>query len=136
MTSDDMRDASMLDLFRLEVDTQVQVMSSGLLAIERTASPEQLEACMRGAHSIKGAARIVGIQAAVDVTHVMEDCFVSAQQGNIQLGPRRIDQLLRGVDLLLRIAASADDQEFWRAGNGRGEIEGFLQGLQDSLAQP
>ncbi|AMO99888.1 response regulator [Collimonas arenae] len=136
MTSDDMRDASMLDLFRLEVDTQAQVMSSGLLAIERTASPEQLEACMRAAHSIKGAARIVGIQAGVDVTHVMEDCFVSAQQGKIQLGPRRIDQLLRGVDLLLRIAASADDQGFWQAGAGRGEIDIFLQGLQDSLAQP
>ncbi|MFJ2988723.1 hybrid sensor histidine kinase/response regulator [Collimonas sp. NPDC087041] len=135
MTSDDMRDASMLDLFRLEVDTQAQAMSSGLLAIERTASPEQLEACMRAAHSIKGAARIVGIQAGVDVTHVMEDCFVSAQQGNIQLGPRRIDQLLRGVDLLLRIAASADDQEFWQAGAGRGEIDIFLQGLQESLAQ-
>ncbi|PFH12147.1 two-component system sensor histidine kinase and response regulator WspE [Collimonas sp. PA-H2] len=135
MNADDMRDASMLDLFRLEVDTQAQVMSSGLLAIERSASPQELEACMRAAHSIKGAARIVGIQAGVDVTHVMEDCFVSAQQGKIQLGPRRIDQLLRGVDLLQRIAVSAEDLQLWQAGDGRKEIDAFLQGLQNSLLQ-
>ncbi|WP_211441506.1 hybrid sensor histidine kinase/response regulator [Collimonas humicola] len=135
MNADDMRDASMLDLFRLEVETQAQVMSSGLLAIERSASPQELEACMRAAHSIKGAARIVGIQAGVDVTHVMEDCFVSAQQGKIQLGPRRIDQLLRGVDLLQRIAVSAEDLQLWQAGDGRKEIDAFLQGLQNSLLQ-
>ncbi|AIY41432.1 Single-stranded DNA-binding protein [Collimonas arenae] len=135
MNADDMRDASMLDLFRLEVETQVQVMSSGLLAIERSAAPEELEACMRAAHSIKGAARIVGIQAGVDVTHVMEDCFVSAQQGKIRLGPRRIDQLLQGVDLLQRIAKSAEDLQLWQTGSGRKEIEVFLQGLHDSLLQ-
>lgn len=135
MNPDDMRNASMLDLFRLEVDNQAQVMSSALLAIERSASPEQLEACMRAAHSIKGAARIVGLQAGVDVTHVMEDCFVCAQQGNLQLGPRRIDQLLHGVDLLLRIAATAEDQNFWQAASGRTEIDAFLQGLQNSLDQ-
>ncbi|HWW05111.1 hybrid sensor histidine kinase/response regulator [Collimonas sp.] len=135
MNADEMRDASMLDLFRLEVETQAQVMSSGLLAIERAPSPQQLEACMRAAHSIKGAARIVGIQAGVDVTHVMEDCFVSAQQGKVQLGPRRIDQLLHGVDLLQRIAISAEDVELWQAGSGRTEIEVFLQGLQNSLQQ-
>ncbi|WP_061540457.1 hybrid sensor histidine kinase/response regulator [Collimonas fungivorans] len=139
MNADDMRDASMLDLFRLEVETQAQVMSSGLLAIERAPlqqpPQQQLEACMRAAHSIKGAARIVGVQAGVDVTHVMEDCFVSAQQGKVQLGPRRIDQLLHGVDLLQRIAASAEDLELWQAGSGRKEIETFLRGLENSLQQ-
>ena len=139
MNADELRDASMLDLFRLEVETQAQVMSSGLLAIERAPQHEppqqQLEACMRAAHSIKGAARIVGVQAGVDVTHVMEDCFVSAQQGKVQLGPRRIDQLLHGVDLLQRIAASAEDLELWQAGSGRKEIETFLRGLETSLQQ-
>ena len=135
MNPDDMRNASMLDLFRLEVDTQAQVMSNGLLAIERSAAPEQLEACMRAAHSIKGAARIVGLQAAAEVTHVMEDCFVAAQQGHLQLGPRHIDQLLHGVDVLLRIAATGEDQACWQTGSGRQEIDTFLTGLQNSLHQ-
>ena len=32
---------------------------------------------MRAAHSLKGAARIVGLDAAVRVAHAMEDCFVA-----------------------------------------------------------
>ena len=36
---------------------------------------------MRAAHSLKGAARIVGLDAAVRVAHAMEDCLVAAQKG-------------------------------------------------------
>ena len=38
------------------------MLTSGLLALERDhALADQLEACMRAAHSLKGAARIVGL---------------------------------------------------------------------------
>ncbi|MFC5473765.1 hybrid sensor histidine kinase/response regulator [Paraherbaspirillum soli] len=136
MSADRLRDASMLDLFRLELDTQAQIISNGLLALERAPSADLLEACMRAAHSIKGAARIVGLQAGVDVVHVMEDCLVAAQQGQLELGPQRIDQLLRGVDLLLRIGATAPDQDAWQTGPGREQINAFLHGLQRSLSEP
>ena len=36
---------------------------------------------MRAAHSLKGAARIVGLDVGVRVAHAMEDCFVAAQRG-------------------------------------------------------
>ena len=49
--------------------------------------PRQLESLMRAAHSIKGAAKIVGFDAAVQVSHHLEDCFVAAQRGQITLGP-------------------------------------------------
>ena len=55
---------------------------------------------MRAAHSLKGAARIVGLDAAVRVAHAMEDCFVAAQKGKIVLQPEHVDILLQGVDLL------------------------------------
>ena len=59
---------------------------------------------MRAAHSIKGASRVVGVEPAVHVAHVMEDCFVAAQKGVIQLTPADVDVLLRGVDLLSSIS--------------------------------
>ena len=59
---------------------------------------------MRAAHSLKGAARIVGVDAGVSVAHVMEDCLVSAQEGRLYLQPEHIDALLQGTDLLMRIA--------------------------------
>ena len=46
-----------------------------LLALEQQPqAAEHLEACMRAGHSLKGAARIVGLETAVKVAHVMEDC--------------------------------------------------------------
>ena len=105
MTPEQMRDASLLELFSLEAETQTQVLNAGLLALERNPTQaDQLEACMRAAHSLKGAARIVGVDAGVSVSHVMEDCLVSAQEGRLYLQPEHIDALLQGTDLLMRIA--------------------------------
>ena len=110
MSSPDLGQHSMLDLFRLEAESQVQVLTSGLLALERDhAAADQLEACMRAAHSLKGAARIVDLPVAVRVAHAMEDCFVAAQEGRVVLGREGIDALLRATDLISRIAGVSSD---------------------------
>ncbi|MBV6287202.1 hybrid sensor histidine kinase/response regulator [Pseudomonas aegrilactucae] len=109
MTPEQMRDASLLELFSLEAEAQTQVLSAGLLALERNPTQaDQLEACMRAAHSLKGAARIVGVDAGVSVAHVMEDCLVGAQEGRLRLRAEHIDALLQGTDLLMRIATPGD----------------------------
>lgn len=103
-TPQDFSDFSMLDIFRMEVETQVALLNDNLLAVEsQSTSPSgadasQLETLMRAAHSIKGAARIVGLELAVKVAHVMEDCFVAAQTSKIHLNTHSIDILLEGVD--------------------------------------
>jgi two-component system sensor histidine kinase and response regulator WspE len=69
---------------------------------------------MRAAHSLKGAARIVGLDAGVDLAHALEDCFVAAQAGTIVLGQAQIDRLLEGVELLMRVAKSDEHEvEQW-----------------------
>lgn len=112
MTPDQMRDASLLDLFRLEAEAQKQVLDTGLLILERDpANASQLEACMRAAHSLKGAARIVGLDHGVQIAHAMEDLLVAAQEGLLRLLPDHIDALLQGSDLLLRIGQAQQDAE-------------------------
>ncbi|HHH43662.1 MAG TPA: hybrid sensor histidine kinase/response regulator [Gammaproteobacteria bacterium] len=102
----------MLELFRLEVDNQAAILSDGLLALEQDAqSAQHLEALMRAAHSIKGAARMVDLDAGVQLAHAMEDCFVAAQQGELQLAPHQIDLLLKGVDQLIAISTEQADAE-------------------------
>jgi two-component system, chemotaxis family, sensor histidine kinase and response regulator WspE len=109
MSGMDLSQFSLLDLFRVEAETQAQVLTSGLLALERDhASADELEACMRAAHSLKGAARIVGLAAGVRLAHAMEDCFVAAQQGRLTLRRTQIDTLLGATDLLARIAHTAE----------------------------
>ncbi|MBT2295377.1 hybrid sensor histidine kinase/response regulator [Pseudomonas fluorescens] len=110
MTPDQMRDASLLELFSLEAEAQTQVLSAGLLALERDPTQaDYLESCMRAAHSLKGAARIVGVNAGVSVAHVMEDCLVSAQERRLVLRAEHIDALLQGTDLLTRIATPGNN---------------------------
>ncbi|WLH80547.1 hybrid sensor histidine kinase/response regulator [Pseudomonas sp. FP2335] len=129
MTPDQMRDASLLELFSLEADAQTQVLSAGLLALERNPTQaDQLEACMRAAHSLKGAARIVGVDAGVSVSHVMEDCLVSAQESRLYLQPEHIDALLQGTDLLMRIATPGNTV-------GPADIEAYVT-LMERLLDP
>ena len=94
---------SMWELFRGEVETQMGSFTAALLAVEeQSGSVEVLTQAMRAAHSIKGAARIVQLDAGVQLAHVMEDCLVAAQKAEIVLEPRGIDVLLRAADVMLK----------------------------------
>jgi two-component system sensor histidine kinase and response regulator WspE len=95
----------MMELFRMEAESQTATLSAGLVSLEGTLSASAaIEPLMRAAHSLKGAARIVGLDAAVRVAHALEDCFVAAQAGKFMLGPEHVDVLLKGVDMLVQIA--------------------------------
>src|SRR2546427_51987 len=108
---DDLSHLSMLELFRVEAESQTTLLTSGLLELERgPGTPKQFESLMRAAHSLKGAARIVNLPAAVTVAHAMEDCFVAAQHGHVPLNRPQIDTLLRGVDLLVQVSKCDEAQ--------------------------
>ena len=123
---------SMQELFRVEAENQTALLTSGLLELERApASAEQLERLMRAAHSLKGAARIVDLSAIVQVAHAMEDCFVAAQRGRLELSQRHIDALLRGVDWLTEISKQ-NETSLARWFNERGAaMEAWLQSTRE-----
>ena len=98
-------DASMLELFRIEAATHAAVLETGLVTLESAAqTPEQIEPLMRAAHSIKGAARIVGLNKAVELAHAMEDLLVAAQHGKFRLASESIDVLLQSDDIFKNLA--------------------------------
>jgi two-component system sensor histidine kinase and response regulator WspE len=107
--AEDLSGFSMLELFRLEAESQTSTLSAGVLAIEELErSPATVESMMRAAHSLKGAARIVGLDAAVRVAHALEDVFVAAGKGQFHVLPEHADLLLAAIDFLASIA-KADD---------------------------
>jgi two-component system sensor histidine kinase and response regulator WspE len=132
---DDLSGLSMLELFRVEAETQAAALTNGLLELERgVAAPEQLETLMRAAHSLKGAARIVNLQVAVRVAHAMEDCFVAAQNGKIHLQQAGIDVLFRGVDLLQHISKRTEANiGSWETDHAA-EISAFLESISKLMA--
>src|SRR5437763_1488810 len=135
-----LEDLSLTDLFRSEVETHSEVLSSALMALERAPGDSTcVDEMMRAAHSIKGAARVVGVEPAVSIAHVMEDCFVAAQQGALTLSPADVDVLLRGVDLLGKISEATKDPRADLAGDFDlavkalvVELEGLLVAREDA----
>ena len=115
---DDLSQFSMLDLFRMEADSQTQILTDGLLAFERRNDPAAVESMMRAAHSIKGAASIVGLEMIVQLAHGMEDAFIAAQAGKLKLTANRVDALLAAVDLIVQCSRVNGDLDAWLAANG------------------
>ena len=109
--SGDLSSLSMHDLFRMEAESQTAILAQGLLDLEKdTGSEEKLETLMRASHSVKGAARIVGIDAVVAIAHELEECFVAAQRRKIDLTSSHIDLFLKAVDIIVKIA-HLDEEE-------------------------
>lgn len=130
----DLSQLSMRELFRIEAEGQTQALVAALLALEKSpGQADQLEVCMRAAHSLKGAARIVEIEAVVGLAHAMEDVFVAAQHGRRLMDRWHIDQMLQAVDLLKEIAASDDESEAanqaWHA-----RVDAFVAALANAPA--
>ena len=128
--SDDLSGFSLMDLFRSEADGQVATLSEGLIALEgATQTAQAIEPLMRAAHSLKGAARIVGLEPAVRIAHALEDAFVAAQAGEFIIGGPAVDVMLRAVDLLAKIALLEEGQATeWEQAN-----EATLVALVSSL---
>src|SRR5262249_23344107 len=108
----DISGLSLLDLFKLEAEAHCTALNDGLLSLERssgTAPPGQsIEPLMPAAHSVKGAARIVGLDVIVTLAHAMEDRLIAAQKGTAPLTPAHIDQLLKCVDVLNEVRGLAE----------------------------
>lgn len=113
--SDFFADMPMLELFRIEMEQQASTLSNELLTLEKD-SPElaeHLATLMRAAHSIKGAARLVDRKAVVTLAHVLEDCFVQAQNTLHVFSSDQVDILLAAVDTLHSMARDAESDEEW-----------------------
>jgi len=128
-------DLSLLELFRFEAEEQVRVLQAELMQLEQGhATKAALEGLMRAAHSIKGAARIVGLDPIVGLTHVMEDRFVAAQAG-IALVSTEIDRMLEATDWLARLQAVPEaEMAAWLATH-TAAIEAFTATFQQSLPE-
>jgi len=117
-------DATMLELFREDAETQIAVLSDGLIALESSADSESLlEELMRAAHSMKGAARIAEIDPVVKLTHLAEDIFVAAQRAELVINRQAIDVLLATTDLIVAIVSEEGLQ------NADAAVESLLEQL-------
>lgn len=78
-------DQEMRQLFRTECDERLQRLDAGWLQLEKEPSNTVLiEDLFREAHSVKGAARMLGLLDIQDLAHGMEDELGAIRKGGYQ----------------------------------------------------
>ena len=82
-------DDMLIELFREDAAGQLEALDTAMVEAEGAADPvDALTRCMRAAHSLKGAARVVGLDTIVAVAHAMEDGFEAKTDGAQQVKPK------------------------------------------------
>jgi len=94
----------LMSTFLGELSEHVQQLEQNLLALERNPDPparsELLTNLFRTAHTLKGAARSVGIELLEKVGHHLESIFVNALDSASSMGPERFELLFATVDAI------------------------------------
>jgi two-component system, chemotaxis family, sensor kinase CheA len=109
MTRDELH-ARLLTTFLGELDEQVGELNEQLLGLEQDPRDAQrLKALFRSAHTIKGAARIVGLDVIEAACHALEEYFSQLRDARIAFDAAHAETLFAAVDALAdaqrRIAA-------------------------------
>ncbi|MDH4229420.1 MAG: response regulator [Nitrospirota bacterium] len=105
-----MRDA--LDYFRIEAREHLEGLNSGLLEMERaTADAATVNRLFRLAHTLKGAARMVGQDGIGTLAHKVEDVLVALRDGSVQAKEELISTLLEVLETIADMVATLGEVE-------------------------
>jgi two-component system chemotaxis sensor kinase CheA len=94
--------ASYLDLYLSETQESLRLLNRSLLGLESEDDGSALAEAFRAAHTIKGAAAMMGFPEVVAVAHTLEDQLDELRRGARLVDRDLIDELLAAVDLLER----------------------------------
>src|SRR4051812_1534645 len=101
-----------MSTFRVEAEEHVQTLTAGFSTLEVALPLDQthdlLESTFRSAHSLKGAARAVGLRPIESICHAMEGILRPLTNGELKLSPSMLAALAEGVRGVEHLLAGAD----------------------------
>jgi two-component system chemotaxis sensor kinase CheA len=96
-------DKELRDLFKVESEEHLQHLDRGLLELEKDPQNQALlDEVFRGAHSLKGGARMLALGDIEAIAHRFESILGAARKGEMPLTLETIDQLYRALDAIRR----------------------------------
>ncbi|MCW2672409.1 MAG: Gliding motility regulatory protein [Frankiales bacterium] len=102
-------DPELLATFRAEVEERLASLQSGLLQLEAHQSPRQVVTLLfRDAHTVKGSARMLGLEGVLHVAHNMEDLLGALRDGRFAVRKDHVDLLLAACDGISRALPGED----------------------------
>ncbi|MFW5750434.1 MAG: Hpt domain-containing protein, partial [Planctomycetota bacterium] len=97
----DHHDPAMLAEFLDEAGSHLHLLNDGLLAAEDAqVDPGSIDAMFRAAHSIKGGAGFLGLDALQRVTHRMETLLDDVRHHTVDFTPGVIEALFHAFDAI------------------------------------
>ena len=94
-------DQDELPIYLAETDEQIQLLDEGLIHLEQDGDDSDLvQTLFRAAHTLKGAAGMIGHKRMVKVTHALENALDAIRKGEMQTSTEFIDLCLEAVDAL------------------------------------
>ncbi|MFW5859481.1 MAG: chemotaxis protein CheW [Planctomycetota bacterium] len=104
----DHHDPAMLAEFLDEAGSHLHLLNDGLLAAEDAqVDPGSIDAMFRAAHSIKGGAGFLGLDALQRVTHRMETLLDDVRHHTVDFTPGVIEALFHAFDAIATLLAAA-----------------------------
>jgi two-component system chemotaxis sensor kinase CheA len=92
-----------LDIFKDEASSHLSTLERCVLDIEsKGISPELIKEGMRSAHTIKGSARLLGLEEIGKIAHRIEDIFKELDSGK-PLSTEIINEILKGIDSIKKL---------------------------------
>ncbi len=96
-----------IDIFLREAEEHVTSLQKGLLILEKEPGNTALiHELLRNAHTLKGSARMVGLEGISAIAHRMEDTLQALEAGTRSVEGDVIDLLLRGNDAISRMTGA------------------------------
>jgi two-component system chemotaxis sensor kinase CheA len=101
----------LINSFRVELAEHVQTMNDGLLALEQGTVDDDLrqstlEEVFRAAHSLKGAARAMGVTMVEQLAHALESVLDDIQQDTIKLTTDLFTACYQAIDAIQAVQTS------------------------------
>jgi two-component system chemotaxis sensor kinase CheA len=102
----------LLNIFWEEVSDHLNVLNESLLKVEMASQDEKLgllKEMNRVAHSMKGAARAVGLGLIETIAHYMEEIFHLALEKGMPIAPTTADSLYDSLDLIQNVMSNVEN---------------------------
>ncbi|MFA6972538.1 MAG: Hpt domain-containing protein, partial [Gallionella sp.] len=104
-------DNELRNLFRIESCERLQHLDDGLLQLEKTpTAPSLLEDLFREAHSLKGASRMLGLDAIQTMAHQLEDALGAARKGEAAIQPETVAQMYQTLETIRELVKVASEE--------------------------
>ena len=100
--------SSIMELFKTEVEDHTASLTDGFMSLTSLPKfPDRIQSLLKELHGIKGGAKVVDLEEAVQVIESMEGFLKALYDGSVQPVEEQAGALVKGVAFLGRIAEAA-----------------------------